>query len=205
MNDKSNKKFWNKFAKLYAPFMKKDKGVYDNVCEYIRPYLNRNMNVLELACGSGQLSFNLSKYAKNWIGTDFSEQMILEARKRGENENLTFEVADATSLSFSDGEFNCVVIANALHIMPEPDEAMREIYRVLKPNGILFAPTFLWKEGNQSKFKKRIMSVVGFKMYQEWNKKQFKDFIEKHGFSVVEMNLIHGGLAPIGVMIAYKK
>ena len=205
MNDKSNKKFWNKFAKLYAPFMKKDKGVYDNVCEYIRPYLNRNMNVLELACGSGQLSFNLSKYAKNWIGTDFSEQMILEARKRGENENLTFEVAEATSLSFSDGEFNCVVIANALHIMPEPDEAMREIYRVLKPNGILSAPTFLWKEGNQSKFIKGIMSVVGFKMYQEWNKKQFKDFIEKHGFSVVEMNLIHGGLAPIGVMIAYKK
>ena len=205
MNDKSNKKFWNKFAKLYAPFMKKDKGVYDNVCEYIRPYLNRNMNVLELACGSGQLSFNLSKYAKNWIGTDFSEQMILEARKRGENENLTFEVADATSLSFSDGEFNCVVIANALHIMPEPDEAMREIYRVLKPNGILSAPTFLWKEGTQSEFKKWIMSVVGFKMYQEWNKKQFKDFIEKHGFSVVEMNLIHGGLAPIGVMIAYKK
>lgn len=205
MNDKSNKKFWNKFAKLYAPFMKKDKGVYDSVCEYIRPYLNRNMNVLELACGSGQLSFNLSKYAKNWIGTDFSEQMILEARKRGEYENLAFEIADATSLSFSDGEFNCVVIANALHIMPEPDEAMREIYRVLKPNGILSAPTFLWKEGTQSKFKKWIMSVVGFKMYQEWNKKQFKDFIEKHGFSVVEMNLIHGGLAPIGVMIAYKK
>ena len=205
MNDKSNKKFWNKFAKLYAPFMKKDKGVYDNVCEYIRPYLNRNMNVLELACGSGQLSFNLSKYAKNWIGTDFSEQMILEARKHGEYENLAFEIADATSLNFVDGEFDCVVIANALHIMPNPDKAMIEIYRVLKPNGILSAPTFLWKEGTQSKFKKWIMSVVGFKMYQEWNKKQFKDFIEKHGFSVVEMNLIHGGLAPIGVMIAYKK
>ena len=205
MNDKSNKKFWNKFAKLYAPFMKKDKGVYDNVCEYIRPYLNRNMNVLELACGSGQLSLSLSKYTKNWIGTDFSEQMILEARKHGEYENLAFEIADATSLNFVDGEFDCVVIANALHIMPNPDKAMIEIYRVLKPNGILSAPTFLWKEGTQSKFKKWIMSVVGFKMYQEWNKKQFKDFIEKHGFSVVEMNLIHGGLAPIGVMIAYKK
>ena len=205
MNDKSNNKFWNKFAKLYAPFMKKDKGVYDNVCEYIRPYLNRNMNVLELACGSGQLPFNLSKYAKNWIGTDFSEQMILEARKRGENENLTFEVADATSLSFSDGDFICVVIANAIQIMTEPDEAMREIYRVLKPNGILSAPTFLWKEGTQSKFKKWIMSVVGFKMYQEWNKKQFKDFIEIIAVLVVDMNLLHGGLAPIGVMFAYKK
>lgn len=205
MNDKSNKEFWDKFAKLYAPFMRKDKGVYDKVCEYICSYLNKDMNALELACGSGQLSLSLSKYTKNWIGTDFSEQMILEARKHGEYENLAFEIADATSLNFVDGEFDCVVIANALHIMPNPDKAMIEIYRVLKPNGILFAPTFLWKEGKQSKFKKWLMSVVGFKMYQEWNKKQFKDFIEKHGFSVVEMNLIHGGLAPIGVMIAYKK
>ncbi|MEG1432674.1 class I SAM-dependent methyltransferase [Eubacterium sp.] len=202
MSDKSNKKFWDNFAKLYTPFMKKDKGVYDKVCRYICPYLNKEMNVLELACGSGQLSFSLSKQVKSWIGTDFSKQMILEARKRGEYENLTFEIADATSLSFADGEFDCVVIANALHIMPNPDKAMKEIYRVLKPNGILFAPTFLWKEGKQSKFKKWMMSVVGFKMYQEWNKKQFEEFIEKYGFSVIEMKLVYGGLAPVGVMIA---
>lgn len=65
MSDKSNKKFWDKFAKLYAPFMKKDKGVYDKVCGYINTYLSKDMNVLELACGSGQLSFNLSKYTKS--------------------------------------------------------------------------------------------------------------------------------------------
>ncbi|MEG2643496.1 MAG: class I SAM-dependent methyltransferase, partial [Eubacterium sp.] len=93
MSDKSNKKFWDNFAKLYTPFMKKDKGVYDKVCRYICPYLNKEMNVLELACGSGQLSFSLSKQVKSWIGTDFSKQMILEARKRGEYENLTFEIA----------------------------------------------------------------------------------------------------------------
>ena len=46
MIDKSNKKFWDKFAKLYAPFMKKDKGVYDKVCEYIRPHLNKDMDCL---------------------------------------------------------------------------------------------------------------------------------------------------------------
>ncbi|WP_456264593.1 class I SAM-dependent methyltransferase [Helcococcus ovis] len=147
MIDKSNKKFWNKFARLYAPFMKKDKGVYEKVCRYIYPHLNKNMNLLELACGSGQLSFSLSKYTKSWIGTDFSEQMICEAKKSGEYENLIFEIADATSLSFEDGKFDCVLIANALHIMPNPYKAMKEIYRVLKPNGISFAPTFLFKEG----------------------------------------------------------
>lgn len=69
--------------------------------------------------------------------------MILEARKHGEYENLTFEIADATTLLFADGEFDCLVIANALHIIPNPDKAMKEIYRVLKSNDVLFAPTFL--------------------------------------------------------------
>lgn len=128
--------------------------------------------------------------------------MILEARKRGEYENLTFKIADATSLSFAAENFDCVVIANALHVMPKPYKAMKEIYRVLKPNGILFAPTFLWKEGKRRKIIKKMMSILGFKMYQEWDKKQFEDFIEKYGFSVIEMKLVHGGLAPVGVMIA---
>lgn len=205
MRDKSNKKFWDKIAKLYAAFMKKDKEVYDKVCEYICPYLRKDMNVLELACGSGQLTFKLAKYAKTWVGTDFSEQMISEARKCGEYENLTFETADATSLSFSDGEFDCVLIANALHIMPKPDKAMKEIYRVLKPQGILFAPTFLWKEGKRNKFIKMLMSFIGFKMYKEWDKKQFEDFIEEYGFSVLEMNSVQGGLVPVGVMIAKRE
>ncbi|WP_297811766.1 class I SAM-dependent methyltransferase [uncultured Finegoldia sp.] len=204
MIDKSNKKFWDKFAKLYDPFMKKDRGVYDKVCEYIVPHLNENMDVLELACGSGQLSFSLSKHTGSWIGTDFSQQMIMEAKKRGEGKNLTFEVADATKLPYENDKFDCVLIANALHIMPNPDEAMKEIFRVLKPNGTLFAPTFLWSEGKQRKIIKSLMSVLGFKMYREWNKKQFEDFVEEYGFSVVEMKLAYGAVAPIGVMIAEK-
>ena len=48
------------------------------------------------------------------------------------------------------------------------------------------------------------MSILGFKMYQEWDKKEFEDFIQEYGFSVVEMKLVYGGLAPVGVMIAQK-
>ncbi len=115
--------------------------------------------------------------------------MILEARKHGEYKNLILKVADATTLSFADVEFDCVVIANALHIMPNSDKAMKEIYRVLKSNGVLFAPTFLWKEGKQSRIIKSLISILGFKIYKEWDIKQFKYFIEKYGFSVIEMKL----------------
>lgn len=205
VTDKGDKNFWDRFAKLYAPFMKKDQGLYDEVCKYISPYLNKDMDVLELACGSGQFSFSLSNMTKSWIGTDFSEQMIIEAKKRGGGDNLSFEVADAGKLSFANEKFNCALIANALHIMPKPDRAMREIYRVLKPKGILLAPTFLWKEGKERNILKKFMSIFGFKIYGEWNQELFKEFVEKNGFSVLEMNLAYGGLAPIGVMIAQKE
>ena len=39
--------------------------------------------------------------------------------------------------------FDAAVISNALHIMPEPEKALAEIRRVLKPGGILIAPTFM--------------------------------------------------------------
>ncbi|MGP1526805.1 MAG: class I SAM-dependent methyltransferase [Bacteroidales bacterium] len=204
MKDKSNKKFWDKVAKLYAPLMGKNKLFYKEICENVRYHLNNDMDVLELACGSGQLSFELFKYTKSWLGTDFSERMILEARKRGNYERLKFDVADATSLSFEDQKFDCIVIANALHIMPNPEEVMLEINRVLKLGGILCAPTFLWTEGKSKKIMKMLMSIAGFKMYKEWNKEQFSDFIEGYGFAVVEMNLVYGGIAPVGVMIAKK-
>ena len=131
--------------------------------------------------------------------------MILAARKRGSCKGLKFAVADATSLTFKNQQFDCVVIANALHIMPNPEKAMLEISRVLKPNGILYAPTFLWQEGKPKKFIKTLMSLTGFKMYQEWDKAQFSNFIERYGFSVVEMQLFYGGVAAVGTMVAKKR
>lgn len=52
MIDKSNKKFGiNLLSCMPPPFMKKDKEVYDKVCEYLSPHLNKDMEVLELTCG----------------------------------------------------------------------------------------------------------------------------------------------------------
>lgn len=66
-------------------------------------------------------------------------------------------------------------------------------------------PLFYGKRKNKVNSKKRLMSIVGFKMYKEWDKKQFEEFTHEYGFSVAEMKLVNGGLAPVGVMIAYKK
>ncbi len=143
-----NKAFWQRFAKLYGPVMERSGAkLYRDICQHIRPYLNRDMNVLELACGIGLLSHPLSGQVRLWEGTDFSPAMIAEAKKKNLSARLHFSVQDATALTYALGSFDAVVIANALHIMPDPDKAMTEIRRVLKPEGLLFAPTFVHGEG----------------------------------------------------------
>lgn len=165
MKDKANKGYWQRLAKIYAPLMESDKKFYNAICGYIRDYLKSDMNVLELACGTGQLSFPLSDCTNSWTATDFSENMIKQAKRRGTTEKLSFCVADATALSYENENFDCVVISNALHIMPEPEKAMQEIRRVLKKDGILYAPTFLWAEKKSSGLRKRLMSITGFNWF----------------------------------------
>lgn len=84
MIDKINKKFWNKFAKLYAPFMKNDKEVYDKVCEYVSPHLNKEMEVLELACGVRTFlsdKFDITKHKNYKLLEDCDNKNVFDIEK----------------------------------------------------------------------------------------------------------------------------
>ena len=201
MND--NKKFWQRFAKLYSPFMEKgNKELYEKIKESSIPYITCDTNVLELACGSGQLSFRLARYAKLWEATDFAENMIAEAKKHPKSKNLHFSVEDATNLPYADGSFDAVVIANALHIMPEPDLAMSEICRVLKEGGTLIAPSFIHGEGSRYRFRIKMMNLIGFKTYSKWNAVEFVKYIESYGYKIQEQTVLGSNLTPLCCLIA---
>lgn len=141
-----NKQFWQRWASCYGPLMQSSEPLYAAIAQQMQPYLTPEMNVLELACGSGQLSFRLSRLVRDWEATDFSPKMIAQAKLKPRGAGLHFSVQDATSLPYADETFDAVLIANALHIMPRPEKALAEIYRVLKPGGQLFAPTFVHGE-----------------------------------------------------------
>ena len=190
---------------MYSPFMERGNGeLYDNISKAVKSKLNKDMNVLELACGSGQLSFRLAKYVRQWEATDFSEKMIVEAKKKPRPKGLYFSVQDATNLPYADESFDAVMIANALHIMPEPDKAMSEIRRVLKKDGILFAPTFVHGEGAGYHVRIKLMNLIGFKTYSKWNAAEFVKYIEAHGFKVTEQKVMGSTLTPLCCLIARK-
>ncbi len=139
---KDNKSFWDRWAKRYDRAMSGDKDTYAQIVSRMKKKLNRNMIVLELACGTGILSVPLARNVKILEATDFSEEMIRQAKAKAHSSCLHFSVQDATNLPYASGIFDAVVIYNALHIMPEPGKALAEIRWVLKPGGILIAPTF---------------------------------------------------------------
>lgn len=200
-----NKNFWLRFARLYSPFMEKGNGqLYNQIASEVKPWLNKELTVLELACGSGQLSFRLAASAKHWEATDFSENMIAGAKKKTRPQNLYFSVQNATKLPYADESFDTVMIANALHVMPEPDKAMAEIRRVLKPGGILFAPTFVHGEGNAYNIRMMLMNLIGFKTYSKWNSDEFTSYVQRQGFLVQKCRVFGSSLTPLCCLIAAK-
>ena len=207
MKISTNKNFWQRFAKIYTAFMSKNDAAYITICDNLNDFVDCDKKVLELACGTGQITFHMADKAAVWIATDYSENMVKEAEKRKKQEvtncKAVFEVQDATNLTYGEEQFDVVVIANALHIMPDPDAALKEIYRVLKKDGILFAPTFVYENG-YSKPLIWMMEKAGFKTYHKWPRTEYTKYVGQRGFCVEKDTLVKGKPLCECVLVAKK-
>jgi ubiquinone/menaquinone biosynthesis C-methylase UbiE len=198
MENHDDQVFWQRAAKHDRSVMKRSSAaLYQEICDQIRPELKRDMNVLELACGTGQLSFPLSSRVRLWEATDASPAMIAQAKAENYSVRLHFSVQDATQLPYGPETFDAVVISNALHIMPHPEQALAESRRVLKPGGILFAPTFVQGEKGGHGLRIRLLEQMGFRTYHRWNTRELSEFLVENGFQVKQCTTFHGGLAPL--------
>jgi len=102
--------------------------------------------ILELGCGPGQLWLkNIDRIPAGWDVTlsDFSPGMLQEARQNllESGRSFAFEAADAQAIPFPDASFDAVIANHMLYHVPDRAKALREIRRVLRPHGRLFAAT----------------------------------------------------------------
>ena len=160
----------------------------------MKKVLDREMTVLELACGTGLLSVRLAGSVKLLEATDFSEEMIWQAKAKTHSSRLHFSVQDATSLPYAEETFDAAVISNALHIMPEPEKALAEIRRVLKPGGILIAPTFTASGSISGRMRMWFMELSGFKVFHKWTPQEYLDFLKENGFEITGRKIFDGTL-----------
>lgn len=87
--------------------------------------------VLDLACGDGCHLSWLRELVAEAVGVDRSPALLAEARARGPRVVL----ADAAALPLADASFDGAWCANSLSSLPDPDAALRELRRVVRPGG----------------------------------------------------------------------
>jgi len=98
--------------------------------EWLAP--RRGERILDLGCGTGQLSAEIAACGARVVGVDRSPEMVAEARKKFAA--LQFEVFDARALPFRE-EFDAVFSNATLHWVPQAEPVVRGICRSLRPGG----------------------------------------------------------------------
>lgn len=101
---------------------------------------NPEAKILDVACGTGDLSIELQKNAKaKIIGTDFCRPMLSIASDKNEKNSLSipYVEADGMNLSFADETFDAVTIAFGLRNFSNWKDGLIELRRVLKIGGKL--------------------------------------------------------------------
>ncbi|MEJ3405437.1 bifunctional demethylmenaquinone methyltransferase/2-methoxy-6-polyprenyl-1,4-benzoquinol methylase UbiE [Rathayibacter sp. YIM 133350] len=92
--------------------------------------------ILDVAAGTGTSSASLARSGASVVAADFSPGMLEVGRRRQAGvPNIVFLQADATALPFDDDHFDAVTISFGLRNVVEPQKALSEFFRVLKPGG----------------------------------------------------------------------
>ncbi|MDD4627641.1 MAG: class I SAM-dependent methyltransferase [Syntrophomonas sp.] len=163
--------------------------------------------VLEIAAGTGIIALGLADRMQNIDAIDFSPSMVAKAQKKAQHlglANVHFSAQNACDLRFAPGSFDAVIICNTLHIMPEPEKALAESHRVLKPDGRLIAPTFVHAGSKKALLFFALMSLSGLRAYHKWTQQSFHAFLEENAFTVLDSVLLKASF-PLAYVVARPK
>jgi len=101
-------------------------------------FADAEWTVGDLGCGTGQMTAALAPFVDHVIAVDGSAAMLQAAKKRLQGfANVELRRGDLEALPIDDARLDAATLALVLHHLPEPERALREVARVLKPGGRL--------------------------------------------------------------------
>lgn len=132
-----------------------------------------NLRILDVGCGTGALMKELGVYGEVF-GVDFSSEAVDFCRSRG-IENI--QKGGLENLPYTDNSFDLVLALDVLEHIPDDGKGLAEIYRVLKPDGIVivFVPAF--------KFLWGVTDVIS-QHYRRYTKIEISNKINRVGFVI---------------------
>ncbi len=174
--------FWNSLSGMYNKMFSNNRA-YKKMYVLMKKALKEDMKVLEIGTASGIVAREISSSVEHVYAIDYAPDMIEKAKELTTEDNVLYFVQDSSNLQFSDKEFDAVIISNVIHILEQREACLSEIKRVLKDDGVLIAPTFMWKEVSLlGRIQQFIMKRRQFPVYSIWNTDEYLQFLDKNGF-----------------------
>lgn len=186
--DKSAR-FWNRLANRYASQAISDQDAYEKKLEVTRQYFTVNSEVLELGCGTGSTAVLHSPYVKRIHAVDFSSGMLEIARtnaKKEEIRNITFECVSVENFVAKENSYDVVLGLNVLHLLEDKEQAIRRVYKILKPGGVFVTSTICIAESKSLiKYVIPIARFFGFMpMLTSFSGEQLESSMLEAGFDI---------------------
>jgi len=117
-----------------------ERGKYEDITQkdIVFDMINswKNLNILEVGCGTGRFSIEISKRSGTITALDPALSMLEKIKKRANIKDGRFELVCGSGyeLPFKDDSFDGCVCINVLSHLPNYGKVFREIHRVLRPN-----------------------------------------------------------------------
>ncbi len=151
--------------------------------------LNSNTKVLDIGTSTGHSALEFSRLLNcEVIGIDINEMSLKTAKERVERFELTktnFILDDATKMKFSDKIFDVVFAGNVTSLVSDRENALKEYWRVLKPNGYLVAVPMYYIQTPSEKLVNEVRNAIQVNISALY-KKDWKKFFVRNEDEIFE-------------------
>lgn len=199
--------FWDSVSGVYDLFENfYNKSVYQATGKIVAKYINKTDKVLECACGTGAISVLIAPVCDRLFASDYSVGMLKQAKKKLQHyNNVEVKRVDITDIKAKDNSFDVVVAGNVIHLLPDPQMAMKELARVCKDGGKLIIPTYINGDEGTNKLAVAFLEKLGANFKRQFDERSYERFFEEMGYENVTYELVRGRMSCDVAIIHIKK
>ena len=144
-SEAETREFFDKVAPIWEEMRKGyyNESVKNKIMEL--EIFEKAMTVVDLGCGDGFLSRAIAGYVNKVVAVDISGEMLKELKDKAESEgirNITALESDGRDVPLGDSSADIVLANMYLHHIEEPETAIGEMHRLLKPGGTAIVADF---------------------------------------------------------------
>jgi ubiquinone/menaquinone biosynthesis C-methylase UbiE len=191
---------WDKIASRYDRIFESYKELREATVKQVLTHIEGGDKVLELACGTGNVSLAIAKKVDNLVATDLSKGMISVAKQKAKKlnvDNIDFKILDALDTKYPNESFDKIVLISALHVVNNPRALLDEAYRLLAPQGSIittsecYAEPVKWQNRVGFNFLKLLYILKIIPKFYFFYMKDIDNLLKDSGFNVETKEILN--------------